>query len=57
VVSLETGALPSYFCSHGVPGWFTAAVELSGGKAVEVREVHCVHRDAKRCSWELNWRR
>jgi hypothetical protein len=50
-----SGALPMYFCSHGVPGWFTCALELSGGKRVAVQQSECVHRGAEHCAWTANW--
>jgi hypothetical protein len=56
VVTQSQGSLPYYFCSQGVPGWFTAAIELSGGKDVQVRETACTHVDAERCRWEATWR-
>lgn len=54
-VVLAEGALPLYFCAHGIPGWFTAALELSGAKEVDVRETECVHRGARRCVWQAHW--
>jgi predicted hydrocarbon binding protein len=54
-VALTEGALPLYFCQQGVPGWFTAAIELSGGKDVRVEEATCVHRGAPQCSWRSTW--
>jgi predicted hydrocarbon binding protein len=44
-----------YFCSFGIPGWFSAALELSGGKQVNVKETECVHRGGKRCEWSATW--
>jgi hypothetical protein len=55
VLVLDSGALPSYFCGLGVPGWFTAAIELSGGRSVDVSETECVHRDGERCVWNARW--
>jgi hypothetical protein len=55
LVRLTDGALPRYFCSHGVSGWFTAAIELSGGKEVNVRETECVHDGADHCAWHATW--
>jgi hypothetical protein len=55
VVRLAEGALPRYFCTFGVPGWFTAALELSGGKNVEVEETECVHAGAPACAWSATW--
>jgi hypothetical protein len=54
-VRLTEGALPRYFCSHGVAGWFTAAIELSGGKEVNVRETTCIHDGAEHCAWHATW--
>jgi hypothetical protein len=53
--ALMEGTLPMYFCAHGVPGWFSAALELSGGKKVDVKETACVHRGSKRCEWSASW--
>jgi hypothetical protein len=50
-----TGALPAYFCQQGIPGWFTAALELSGAKAVRVTEGACIHRRAANCRWDATW--
>jgi predicted hydrocarbon binding protein len=55
VVVLGGGDFPFYFCDQGIPGWFAAAVELSGGKNVHVVQAECVHRGAARCSWEARW--
>jgi hypothetical protein len=52
---LAEGCLPLYFCTHGIPGWFGAALELSGGKHVKVSESACVHRGAKQCEWTASW--
>jgi hypothetical protein len=56
LVRLTEGSLPRYFCTHGVSGWFTAAVELSGGKDVNVRETTCIHDGAAHCEWHATWR-
>jgi uncharacterized protein (TIGR02265 family) len=56
IVTQAQGSLPYYFCSQGVPGWFSAAIELSGGKDIHVREIQCTHEDAERCRWEATWR-
>jgi hypothetical protein len=55
IVRLTDGSLPNYFCTHGVPGWFTAALELSGGKSVEVNETECMHAGARACVWRAKW--
>jgi hypothetical protein len=55
MVRLTEGCLPRYFCAFGVAGWFTAALELSGGKAVDVREVECVHKGSRNCVWHAKW--
>ncbi len=54
-VTLTEGTLPFYFCDQGIPGWFTAAVELSGGTNVQVHQSACVHRGAPRCVWKATW--
>jgi hypothetical protein len=53
--ALIEGSLPMYFCAYGIPGWLSAALELSGGKKVEVEEAECVHRGHKRCEWIATW--
>ena len=55
LVRLTEGALPRYFCSHGVSGWFSAAIELSGGKGVNVVETACIHDGARGCEWHAKW--
>jgi hypothetical protein len=55
-IRLTEGNLPRYFCEHGVPGWFTAALELSGGKEVDVRETECIHTGSRACTWHARWR-
>jgi hypothetical protein len=55
IVRLATGALPLYMCRFGVPGWFQAAVELSGGKGVVSEETACVHDGADACRWDVRW--
>jgi hypothetical protein len=47
--------MPYYFCSQGIPGWFTAALELSGGTGVRVEQTTCVHHGAPRCVWQGTW--
>jgi hypothetical protein len=54
-LALTEGDLPYYFCDQGVPGWITAAVELSGGKNVDAAQVSCVHRGDARCEWRCLW--
>jgi hypothetical protein len=54
-LALSDGDFPFYFCDQGVPGWFTAAIELSGGKDANVVQAECVHRGAKNCVWEATW--
>lgn len=54
-ISMLEGNLPMYFCSYGIPGWFSAALELSGGKSVNVRQTDCVHRGSRRCEWSATW--
>jgi hypothetical protein len=54
-LAMSDGDFPLYFCDQGVPGWFTAAIELSGGKDIHVAQVDCVHRGAKSCAWEASW--
>lgn len=56
LVRLTEGCLPRYFCTHGVSGWFTAAVELSGGNDANVRETACIHDGAAHCEWLATWR-
>jgi hypothetical protein len=55
MISLAEGDFPFYFCEQGIPGWFSAAVELSGGKDVQVDQIECVHRGAAHCVWEARW--
>jgi hypothetical protein len=55
VVTLTEGNLPLYFCDQGIPGWFSAAIELSGGTGVRVTQVQCVHKADARCVWEASW--
>ena len=55
VITQIDGDFPFYFCDQGIPGWFMAAVELSGGKGVRVAQVACVHQGAARCMWEASW--
>jgi hypothetical protein len=54
-VTFIKGVLPRYFCTYGVPGWFSAALELSGGTRVDVRETECVHAGGTRCRWHATW--
>jgi hypothetical protein len=54
-LAMSDGDFPLYFCDQGVPGWFTAAIELSGGKDAHVAQVECVHRGARSCVWEARW--
>jgi hypothetical protein len=54
-LAMSDGDFPLYFCDQGVPGWFTAAIELSGGKDTHVAQVECVHRGARSCVWEARW--
>jgi hypothetical protein len=54
-IVLADGSLPMYFCTHGVAGWFTCALELSGGKRVMVHESECIHRGARHCVWKATW--
>jgi hypothetical protein len=54
-VTLTAGNMPFYFCDQGIPGWFTAAIELSGGTNVAVRQTACIHHGAARCVWEATW--
>jgi predicted hydrocarbon binding protein len=54
-IRLSKGALPLYFCAYGVTGWFTAAVEMSGGKDVRAHQSRCVHEGASACEWEASW--
>jgi hypothetical protein len=54
-VSLLNSTLPRYMCEHGISGWLTAALELSGGKHVDVVEVDCRHRGAAACRWRATW--
>lgn len=54
IITLE-GNLPKYLCTHGCAGWFSAAIELSGGRRVRVTETDCVHDGAKHCRWEAHW--
>jgi len=41
--------------THGVAGWLTAALELSGAHRVDVREIVCVHDGAPACKWRAEW--
>jgi hypothetical protein len=53
---VQTGCVfPLYFCKYGVAGWFQAAVELSGGKKVDVEHTQCRHDGDRDCQWELRW--
>ncbi len=54
-VTME-GVFPEYLCKWGVSGWFTAAIELSGGQDVEVTEVDCIHQGRAACRWEARWK-
>jgi predicted hydrocarbon binding protein len=54
-VSLHEAALPRYLCTHGISGWLTAALELSGAKAVHAEETACTHDGAPHCQWDARW--
>jgi hypothetical protein len=54
-VELHETALPKYLCTHGIAGWITAALELSGAEGVHVEESACVHDGAPHCHWEGRW--
>jgi hypothetical protein len=54
-VTFVDGVFPKYLCTHGVVGWLTAALELSGAQRVDVREVECVHEGAATCKWRAEW--
>jgi hypothetical protein len=56
VVAQPVGDFPFYFCDQGIPGWFTAAIELSGGWQVRVDQVACVHKGGARCIWNAEWK-
>jgi len=36
-------------------GYFARAIEISGGKDVEVAELSCVKRGAPYCEWRIHW--
>lgn len=49
---VQTGTpFPYYFCAYGVCGWFEAALQLSGGKNINVVHDSCRHRGDPQCSW------
>jgi hypothetical protein len=54
-VTFVNGTFPMYLCRYGVAGWLTAAIELSGGRAVQVSEVDCVHDGAMQCRLQARW--
>jgi len=54
-VTFVDGVFPKYLCTHGVAGWLTAALELSGAHRVDVREIVCVHDGAPACKWRAEW--
>ncbi|MFW6087114.1 MAG: hypothetical protein ACODAG_07915, partial [Myxococcota bacterium] len=54
-VGLHEAALPKYLCTHGICGWITAALELSGGRDVRVEETACMHDGASHCEWDARW--
>jgi len=54
-VTFVDGVFPKYLCTHGVVGWLTAALELSGAQRVDVREIDCVHDGAPTCKWRAEW--
>jgi predicted hydrocarbon binding protein len=56
VVTQTEGDFPFYFCDQGIPGWFTAAIELSGGRQVRVAQIECVHMGGARCTWDAEWK-
>jgi hypothetical protein len=56
VLAQTKGNLPFYFCDQGIPGWFMAAIELSGGQQVRVIQSECVHTGGARCTWDAEWK-
>ncbi len=56
VLTLGKRLWPMYFCTYGAPGWYAAAVELSGGKQVNVEHTECRHKNGSVCRWEVTWR-
>jgi hypothetical protein len=54
-VTLHDAVLPNYLCTHGISGWITAALELSGANHVQVEESQCLHEGAPRCCWDSHW--
>ena len=54
-VRLHDAVLPKYLCTHGISGWITAALELSGAQAVHVAESTCLHDGAETCQWSASW--
>jgi hypothetical protein len=54
-ITLRNAALPRYLCTHGISGWITAALELSGANDVRVVESSCIHDRAPECCWDARW--
>jgi hypothetical protein len=55
-LTLRDAVLPAFLCTHGISGWITAALELSGAAGVEVDEVACQHAGDPYCRWHARWR-
>lgn len=55
VVTLTEAALPYYLCEHGISGWLEAAVAMSGGTRIRLRQARCAHRRDPACVWEADW--
>jgi hypothetical protein len=54
-VTLGGRRLPYYFCRWGCSGWFTAAVDLSGGRDIHCEHPACVHHGDPTCQWQVSW--
>jgi uncharacterized protein (TIGR02265 family) len=55
-LTLRDAVLPRFLCTHGIAGWITAALELSGAAEVMVEEVACRHDGDAHCQWHARWR-
>lgn len=48
---LRDAVLPLYSCSHNIPGWIEAALELNGVRDGRIDHVACRHRGDAACRW------
>ena len=56
LLKLEGGRHPISMCHHAIGGWLSGALQLSGGREIDVQHTACQQLQGDQCHYRVRWR-